>query len=462
MKKKIFIFSSIFALLLMIAFIPTNKVSASSIGTNITPGEYVDNLYFNTELTVEEVDSICDNLDFTFVDYAYSYILFENDEFSICINDMTEVDPSLLDLPSDFVGGISIVINSSTFDSIVVFCDCDIISSIFGVSTGRWFINSFVINSICSFDSMSGILINPNDTSNLVSTTPYTLGGSDNSIGSYDEGYEQAIKDLENKYADYELKSILGPFYNGVYFGYINHDLTSSSVPTEFLKEYKNNKTLLEGRYFDLDYIIRSIHSDLGDGVLSSTSTTSFTIYFIPGDPIKITSLDFSIKGVDGLSLIDENGSTYYYTNNMHVGSFDNFTFKDVSSDVFIGAIIFHIDNYSEFLKNDGFFRYNGINTIYYEGYDKGYINGSSLADSKYEEGYDKGFSDGENVGFNKGVLEKNPVTLRTLFWTIAGLPFETFKHIVNFDFLGYNVASVFTVSHLIWSSFSKYICICL
>ena len=442
MKKKLILLCSILALVLSVVFISTNNVSAAE-EEEVLPEEQVDSLY---ELCWNIANMGCEDY---YDNYLELILHTYQGDFEAFLENGSHVDEVFNDIwEAGFFYWFDSSIDSTDyyFHKVVSqftpenWCD-------YAYYYGKWLA---VENLYCEFDFCDLDVINAVHDLNSGMTELLDLYDyyyySDK---GYNDGLVDGREEIENKYADYELKCILGPFYNGVYYGFINHDLTSSSVPTEFLQEYKNNKTLLEGRYFDLDYIIRSIHSDLGDGALSSTSTTSFTIYFIPGDPIKITSLDFSIKGVDGLSLIDENGSTYYYSNNMHVGSFDNFTFKDVSSDVFIGAIIFHIDNYSEFVKNDGFFRYNGINSIFYEGYDKGYINGSSLADSKYEEGYDtgydKGFSDGENVGFNKGVLEKNPVTLRTLFWTIAGLPFETFKHVVNFDFLGYNVASVFT-----------------
>ena len=442
MKKKLILLCSILALVLSVVFISTNNVSAAE-EEEVLPEEQVDSLY---ELCWNIANMGCEDY---YDNYLELILHTYQGDFEAFLENGSHVDEVFNDIwEAGFFYWFDSSIDSTDYYFRKVVSQftpenwCD-----YAYYYGKWLA---VENLYCEFDFCDLDVINAVHDLNSGMTELLDLYDyyyySDK---GYNDGLVDGREEIENKYADYELKCILGPFYNGVYYGFINHDLTSSSVPTEFLQEYKNNKTLLEGRYFDLDYIIRSIHSDLGDGALSSTSTTSFTIYFIPGDPIKITSLDFSIKGVDGLSLIDENGSTYYYSNNMHVGSFDNFTFKDVSSDVFIGAIIFHIDNYSEFVKNDGFFRYNGINSIFYEGYDKGYINGSSLADSKYEEGYDtgydKGFSDGENVGFNKGVLEKNPVTLRTLFWTIAGLPFETFKHVVNFDFLGYNVASVFT-----------------
>lgn len=95
---------------------------------------------------------------------------------------------------------------------------------------------------------------------------------------------------------------------------------------------------------------------------------------------------------------------------------------------------------------NNGFT--DGLNDItnneshYNDGYNNGYQDGLSQDElDQYNEGYKKGY----DLGYAHGFAETPELNLKTLFWSIGSVPFETFKSIWDFEFLGFNLTRFLT-----------------
>ena len=268
----------------------------------------------------------------------------------------------------------------------------------------------------------------------VLSLTLFTTS-AEASTEDYNKGYEDGIK-----YATElsKLKSTLGPLYDGYYFGWVDYDSTCVSSMGYFNTEYQD---FLTGNGLLLDHFIQSIASDTG-GEFIETDKVAVDMIFVLGSSIKASNLDFSVRGVNRVIL--------YCEDNQNI----TFNFEDYRSlnnvitnlNYVVTEIHLTIADYSDFVNCDGVMIVHGYERLYFEGYENGYEQGyDSGSHEGYDNGYDTGYDDGYNVGYHAGVNEANPVTLKSLFWTIAATPFEVFKHIWNFEFLGFNIAKFFT-----------------
>lgn len=81
------------------------------------------------------------------------------------------------------------------------------------------------------------------------------------------------------------------------------------------------------------------------------------------------------------------------------------------------------------------------------EGYDLGYEQGEIVG---FNNGYDSGYDSGYYTGYNKGFVDGQKDTInekgfKTLFNAIMNAPYNIFKGILNFEFLGVNLFSLFS-----------------
>ena len=79
------------------------------------------------------------------------------------------------------------------------------------------------------------------------------------------------------------------------------------------------------------------------------------------------------------------------------------------------------------------------------DGLQQGFDNGYSQAENYYSNKYDILKNDYETLLERYNSLSADQWNLKHLFWSIGSIPFETFKQIWNFDFLGFNIASFIT-----------------
>lgn len=343
-----------------------------------------------------------------------------------------------------------------------------------------------------SFNNGSGL--NEEDLENAYNNG-YNDGLNDNDT-AYNNGYKDGelihANDYNNGYNDglleggknSELKSILGPLYNGIYFGYIDGDSTTKSSVNYFNSDYQD---LLVGNQINLNDIVNLISADLEVG-------TRYDIVMCFDKSVKLSDIDLAIRGVDGITYKFDDTVVY----NVFIPDYRSLTnhYYDINKN--INCIELTILNYDEFIKCNGTLIFNGLNELYLNGYNDGYANGYdgglndtnnnelnynngykdgydvavdesvSKIEESYNNGVDYGYSDGYNDGYSngiensaqdyktgyndgyevghaQGIIEKNPVTFQSLFWTIATVPFETFKQIWTVDFLGFNIAQFLT-----------------
>ncbi len=79
------------------------------------------------------------------------------------------------------------------------------------------------------------------------------------------------------------------------------------------------------------------------------------------------------------------------------------------------------------------------------DGLNQGFENGYSQAEEYYSNRYDILKNDYDTLLERYNSLADDQWNLRHLFWSIGSVPFETFKQIWNFEFLGFNITSFIT-----------------
>lgn len=199
------------------------------------------------------------------------------------------------------------------------------------------------------------------------------------------------------------LKSLIGPLYNGYYFGYVDGDFTVNSSIGEFNKEY--NEFVYRNSIM-LDYFVKTIKSDLG-------SSERYDIQFMFGETVKISELDLSVCGINSIEYFySEDDSILSYKHN--IVDYRSLTNLKFDLNYPIDCIRLTILNYDEFLEFNGTLIFHGINELYTQGYNDGYNDGHY---DGYHDGYDNALDDNDirdeyyNKGFDDGAASVDITT---------------------------------------------------
>ena len=168
-------------------------------GTNVEKNTYIEKLYFNNNLSIEDVYAFCDTLDFDDSMYA----VFVNTDFtmSLQIMDLRNYDGN------DFGIIICYMIQSDTPQVELVFSTSPICSSFVGIDfADGWYNTSrdfcIEVNANSYEEDLieeTGFRINPNDTSQLVSTTPFEeINGIVTFVVSiFEKGFYDVVNDFK-------------------------------------------------------------------------------------------------------------------------------------------------------------------------------------------------------------------------------------------------------------------------
>ena len=150
----------------------TIKTNGVWQGTKINVGDYVENLYFNTKLSIEEVYKICDSLNLDGTTQYMGLLYCDEKNNMVVVVDYREV----------FSDGVTILVAIDGFSG-YLFNTNKSLEQAEGISSAGWIADipsdfPYPVNSnvISSFDDGDGFVVKlPDvDTSQLVSTTPFT------------------------------------------------------------------------------------------------------------------------------------------------------------------------------------------------------------------------------------------------------------------------------------------------
>lgn len=91
------------------------------------------------------------------------------------------------------------------------------------------------------------------------------------------------------------------------------------------------------------------------------------------------------------------------------------------------------------------YFTANALDVSDSDIFNQGYQQG--LADNQqniYDNGFSAGKISGESIGYDKGVLEANNYSFKSLFGAVIDAPIQAFSGLFNFEFLGVNLLDFF------------------
>lgn len=225
--------------------------------------------------------------------------------------------------------------------------------------------------------------------------------------------------------------------------------------------------------YFDIVNFLKSLTyypNPLGDGEISPllVSENGFVIVANKGVSNLSNEIEYSILFVENITaetpIIEEVFWTYWYKNGngywdyssleIYANLLNNFMNIPVGSNNKNATFFFSstpfvylptkenstsqedIDN----AYNDGMA--DGWQAGYDEGYDYGYDDGEH---DGYNEGASEGYQDGYEAGYDEGIKKGEEVNanLGDMFLNILDSPRQAISNILNFEFLGINLASL-------------------
>lgn len=307
----------------------------------------------------------------------------------------------------------------------------------------------------------------------------YHEGYKSGLIEGYFNGFTNAVDNFSTNRNPYLTKYYIDDIVVSIPFseGNFNFKLKDDSYPDVLTGGI--DYSLFIDIYFkkDIDYLLQHLEpidvtvDDVKQfNFFYSNSFINVTVNLKDFYPVFFYQYQFSSNFVGSNSYLRYKTKTnYHYWKELPFDQFENTTISyDLNSDYFnwlddisdVANIQFYWSVNTSYI-NDGSLTNCGVSSkpvsnTYNDGYSSGYSYGFNEGkDIGYNLGYDVGNKAGEEVGYTNGYKDGNKagyneglnvgasqnINLGTLFWNIGTIPFETFKTIWDFEFLGINLS---------------------